>query len=119
MLYCGGGGVAKQAEATQAKMSPEHQLLCAIAWLLMTLPGCALLTVFCWNATVQNILTSSMQDRLLQPTELMLGKATREAWEVVHTQMQGRAVDVFLWSLPAAAEKAVQELLHGAMADAL
>ena len=100
-------------------MSSEHQRLRAIAWLLMTVPGCAPLTVFCWNATVQNILSSSMQDKLLQPNELMLGKAPREAWEGVHTQMQGRAVDVFLWSLPAAAEKAVQGLLQGAMADAL
>ena len=33
--------------------------------------------------------------------------------------MQGRAVNVFLWSLPAAAEKAVPELLQGAMVDAL
>ena len=30
-----------------------------------------------------------------------------------------RAVDVFLWSVPAATEKAVQGLLQGAMADAL
>ena len=60
-------------------MSRELQLLRAMTWLLMTAPSCALLTVFCWNATVQNILTSSMQDRLLQPNELMLSKALREA----------------------------------------
>ena len=33
--------------------------------------------------------------------------------------MQGRAGDVFVWSLPATAEKAVQDMLQGAMADAL
>ena len=66
-------------EILQAIMSPEHQLLRAITWLLMTIPGCAPLTVFCWNATVQNILTSSMQDRLLRPNDLMLSKASREA----------------------------------------
>ena len=37
----------------------------------------------------------------------------------MHTQMQGGAVDAFPWSLPAAAEKAVQELFQGAMVDAL
>ena len=114
-----GGGVAKHADATQSTMSSEHQLLRAITWLLMTVPGCAPLTVFCWNAIVQNILTSSMQDRLLQPNELMVSKAPREAWGGVHAQMQGRAVDVFLWSLPLTAEKVVQDMLRGAMADAL
>ena len=33
--------------------------------------------------------------------------------------MQGKAVDVFVWQLPATAEKAVQDMLWGAMADAL
>ena len=60
-----------------------------------------------------------MQDELLRPNELMLGKAPQEAWEGVHAQRQGRAVDVSLWPLPTAAEKAVQELLQGAMAEAL
>ena len=106
------GGVAKQADATQAAMSPEDQLLRAITWLLMTVPGCAPLTVFCWNATVQNILTSSVQDRLLRPNELMLSKAPREAWGGgLHAQMTGRAVDVFLWSLPETAERSVRDLL--------
>ena len=37
----------------------------------------------------------------------------------VHAQMKDRAVDVFLWSLPVTAEKTVQDMLQGAMADAL
>ena len=114
-----GGGVAKQADATQAAMSPEHQLLRAITWLLMTVAGCAPLTVFCCNATVQNTLTSSMQDRLLRPNDFMLSNAPREAWGGVYAQMTGRAVDVFLWSLPGTAERSVQEMLQGAMVDAL
>ena len=61
------GGVAKEADATQAGMSSEHQLLRAITWLLMTMPGCAPLTVFCSNAAVPIILISSMQDKPLQP----------------------------------------------------
>ena len=73
------GGVTKEADATQAAMSPEHQLLRAITWLLMTVLGCAPLPVFCWNATVHNIVTSSMQARLLRPNELTLSKALREA----------------------------------------
>ena len=36
-----------------------------------------------------------------------------------HAQMQGKAIDVFLWSLPATGEKSVQDMLQGAMADAL
>ena len=104
------GGVAKRADATEAATSSERQLLRAITWPLMTVPGCAPLNVLCWNAIVQNILTSFMQESLLQPNELMLSKAPREAWGEVHAQMQGRAVDVFLWSLPAMAEKAVREM---------
>ena len=33
--------------------------------------------------------------------------------------MTVRAVDVFLWSLPGSAERSVQEMLQGAMADAV
>ena len=33
--------------------------------------------------------------------------------------MQGRAVDVFPWSLLATVEKAMQDMLRGAMADTL
>ena len=85
----------------------------------MTVLGCAPLFVFCWNETVQKILTSSMQARLLRTNELMLSKAPREAWGWVHAQMTGRAVNVFLWSLPGTAERSVQDMLHGAMANAL
>ena len=70
----------------------------------MTVPRCARLTIFCWNANVQNI-TSSMQAELLQPNGLMLSRAPQEVWGDMHTHMQG------LWALPAAGEGAAQTLL--------
>ena len=58
------------------------------------------------------------QTAAIQGTDAL--KAPQEAWgEGVHSQVIMRAVDVFPWSLPVTAERSVQDMLQGAMADAL